>query len=191
MSTREIRVVHLSSLNTINTLLTNVTVFFSHVHSFLLVPFYYDCFRFLSEIPHSFSSLVSEPPLAVTNSLPVFLIVVTVLKRALLDCYHYSKMPEINNEEQKGLHCIKVWSSHSRMAWSHHVGFLTRVGHCRRAGHSPPESGSEEKMRATGVQKLLPRHIPEVPKASYHHLPVGKSGEAKLNTGSFGTLIQT
>lgn len=39
MLTREIRVVHLSSLNTINTLLTNVTVFFSHVHSFCLCPF--------------------------------------------------------------------------------------------------------------------------------------------------------
>lgn len=100
-------------------------VFFSHVHNFYLCPFIMiasgSCLRY-----HIHLVLFSlRLPLAVTNSLLVFLITVTVLKRALLDCYHYSKMPEMNNREQKGLHCITVWSSYSRMVWSHHFRFLT------------------------------------------------------------------
>lgn len=125
---------------------------------------------------------------------PPFLITVTVLKRAPLGCYHCSKMPETNHEEQKGLHCITVWSSHSRMESSHHFRFLTRVGHCRRAGHSPPDSGSKGKMRATVLQRLFLGRSPKVPKALMRfYLQKGPPspsrevrGWAKLNTDSLG-----
>lgn len=176
----------------------SVVFFSSHVHSFYLCPFIItasgSCLRY-----HIHLVLLSLSHLWL---FPVFLITVTVLKRALLDCYYYSKMPEINNEEQKGLHCITMQSSHSRMEWSHHFRFLTRVGHCRRAGHPPPESGSEEKMRAIVVQKLLLRHSPKVPKASHEVLPPKRSticqqgsqgvggGQSLIQT-LWGTLIQT